>query len=205
MPSFGVANAADVPVEDAGLARALRAGSRHAPGELFDRHAPMVRRILARTLGPWCDIEDHVQETFLAFFRGLRGLRDEEAVRAFLVSIAVRIARGELRRRRVRRILRLAPPEEMVEIAGPTDAVDLEGREAVRRLFAILDELDSSSRLAFTLRHLEEMELTDIALAVGESLATVKRRLARVAPVLKARIASDPSLAAYVHGDRHDV
>jgi RNA polymerase sigma-70 factor (ECF subfamily) len=182
--------------EDAALARATREGSKRAAGELYDRHAPLVRRILARTLGPWQDVDDHVQETFLAFFRELRGLRDDTAARAFLVSIAVRIARGELRRRRVRRILRFAPPEEIVEVAGAGEGVDLEGREAMRSLFRLLDELDTSARLAFSLRYLEEMELAEVAEAVGESLATVKRRLARVLPVVKARILRDPSLVA---------
>ena len=61
--------------EDAVLARAARDGSGRAAGELFDRHAPVIRRILARTLGPSRDVEDHVQETFLVFFRELPGLR----------------------------------------------------------------------------------------------------------------------------------
>jgi RNA polymerase sigma-70 factor (ECF subfamily) len=185
---------------DLALVRAAREGDKRAAGMLFDRHVPLVRRILARTLGPFCDVEDHVQETFLAFFRALHGLKNEEAVRAFLVSIAVRIARGELRRRKVRRILRFAAPEEITEIAGSTEGVDVEAREAVRRLFAILDDLDTRSRMAFSLRHLEQMELTEVAEAVGESLATVKRRLGRVAPIVQARIHRDPYLANFVRG-----
>jgi RNA polymerase sigma-70 factor (ECF subfamily) len=186
--------------EDALLARAARDGSMRAAAELFDRHGPLVRRIFARTLGPWRDVEDHVQETFLAFFRELPGLRDDAAARAFLVSIAVRMAKGELRRMRVRRILRFTSHDELSEIGGAIPGADHEGREAVRRLFRILDELDAPSRIAFTLRHLEEMELTDVAAALGESLATVKRRLARVTPIVRARIARDEALAGYITG-----
>ena len=65
-------------------------------------------------------------------------------------------------------------------------------------LFEILDELDAQSRLVFTLRFLEEMELMEVAVAVGESLASVKRRLARVVLVIHARAAQDSALAPYL-------
>jgi RNA polymerase sigma-70 factor (ECF subfamily) len=167
---------------------------------LFDRYAPLVRRILARTLGPFYEVEDHVQDTFIAFFRQLRTLKNDDAVRPFLVSIAVRTARHELRRRRVRRLLRLAPPEELSDLAGAGmgQGADYEGREALKRLFTILDDLDSTSRLAFALRFFDEMELMEVALAVGESLASVKRRLARVLPIIAQRAMRDDALAPYL-------
>jgi RNA polymerase sigma-70 factor (ECF subfamily) len=186
--------------DDAVLVQSLRRGRNdQAAHALFDRYAALVRRILARMLGPFQDVEDHVQETFLAFFRQVGAIRDQEAVHAFVVSIAVRIARHELRRRRVRRILRLAPNEQLPE-AAVGGVGDVEAREALRRLFAILDDLDGPSRIAFSLRHLEEMELMEVALATGESLASVKRRLARVVPIVNARIANDSALATYVRG-----
>lgn len=189
----------DPDVDDAVLARLVRVGGdQRAAGILFDRHAPVVRRILTRVLGPFHEVEDHVQETFVQFFRQLGGLKNDDALRAFVVSIAVRTARHELRRRRVRKILRLAPLEELSDFAEAAPDIDHEGREALRRLFAILDDLDTSSRLAFTLRHLEEMELMEVAVAVGESLATVKRRLARVTQIVTVRASVDPALSMYV-------
>lgn len=189
----------DPDVEDAALARLVRdSGDQRAAGLLFDRHAPVVRRLLTRVLGPFYEVEDHVQETFASFFRQLGGLRNDDALRSFVVSIAVRTARSELRRRRVRKILHLSPPEELSDFAHLAPDIDHEGREALRRLFAILDELDTPSRLAFTLRHLEEMELMEVAVAVGESLASVKRRLGRVTQIVHARAAADSALSAYV-------
>jgi RNA polymerase sigma-70 factor (ECF subfamily) len=184
--------------EDAVLVRLVRVGTdHHAAGLLFDRYAPLVRRVLTRTLGPFHEVEDHVQETFIVFFRQLKTLKNDESVRAFVVSIAVRTARHELRRRRVRRILRLSAPEELSDFAGGVGA-DMEGREALRRLFAILDELDTPSRLVFTLRFLEDMDLMEVAVAVGESLASVKRRLSRVVPIVNARAARDEALSPYL-------
>jgi RNA polymerase sigma-70 factor (ECF subfamily) len=71
-------------------------------------------------------------------------------------------------------------------------------------VYAILDDLDTSSRLAFTLRFFEEMELMEVALATGESLASVKRRLARVVPIVNARASRDDALAPYVKEEARD-
>jgi RNA polymerase sigma-70 factor (ECF subfamily) len=193
---------AEDSTEDAVLVRLVRVGGdMRAAGTLFDRYAPLVRRILSRALGPFHEVEDFVQETFIAFFRQLSTLKNDTSARAFLVSIAVRTAKHELRSRRVRRILRLAPAEELSDFAvGNT--TDHEGREALRRLYAILDDLDTPSRLVFTLRFLEEMELMEVASAIGESLASVKRRLAKVVPIVNARAARDEALAPYVTEDR---
>jgi RNA polymerase sigma-70 factor (ECF subfamily) len=186
--------------DDAALVHAARDGSTRAASELFHRHAPVVRRVLARTLGPFPDVDDHVQETFAAFFERIEALRSDDAARAFLVSIAIRVARKELRRRRIRRILHLAPPEEIADLAGAGIGPDVEAREALRRLFAILDDLDAKARIAFGLKYLEEMEIADIAAALDESVSSTKRRLARAVPVVVARLTRDPVLSAYFQG-----
>ena len=146
---------------DARLARDAARGNARAANELFDRYASLVRRVLTRTLGPHHDLEDHVQEAFFVFFRRLNDLENASSVRSFLVSIAVRTARAELRRRKVRRVLRLAPPPELAELAGTAETLDAVGRDALRRFFRILDDLDTPSRLVFTLRHIEEMALEE--------------------------------------------
>lgn len=182
---------------DADLVVACRASDRRAAALVFDRYAPLARRILARTLGPFHDLEDQVQETFVVVFRKLSSLERDGSLRAFIVSVAIRTARGALRRRRIRRVLHLAPPEELSEIMWGDAVREVEAREALKRLFAILDDLDATSRLAFTLRYFEEMELLEIACCLEESLATVKRRLARTMTIVEARVARDPSLSAF--------
>ena len=43
----------------------------------------------------------------------------------------------------------------------------------------------------------------EVAVAVGESLSSVKRRLARVVPLVQTRAARDAALAPYVSEARH--
>ena len=179
---------------DADIARAAAGGQAAAQGRAWDRFAPLVRGMLRRSLGPFEDVEDHVQEVFIRFFRNLPSLRDPEAVRAFLIGISIRVAASELRRRRVRRWLHWGG--HVPETAG--DALDEEAREAVRRLYALLDRLNDEARLAFVLRFIEGLELTAVAEALGISLATTKRRLSKVQRQVFAMVERDPLLAEYL-------
>jgi RNA polymerase sigma-70 factor (ECF subfamily) len=67
----------------------------------------------------------------------------------------------------------------------------------VRRLYAVLDRVDDRARLLFVLRFVEEFELTEISQALGCSLATTKRRLARASQRVLALARREPALAAY--------
>jgi RNA polymerase sigma-70 factor (ECF subfamily) len=180
---------------DADLARAAAKGHPGAPTVVWDRFSTLVRGILRRSLGR-DDVDDHVQEVFLRFFRQISTLRDPDVLRSFLIGIAIRVAKGELRRRRVRRWFRLTDDGSVPEDA-PAAAEDPEAREALARLYAILDRIEDQARLAFVLRHVEGLELVDVADALGVSLATAKRRLARASSRVLAAAARDPLLVEY--------
>lgn len=187
--------ASDPPASDrAGAEEAfIRAVADEHPkavAELFDRYVGLVRRTLARTLGNAVDLDDLAQDTFLTIIRRVRTLRDPLALRSFVVSVAVRTARNELRKRAVRRFVGL---EEAVSlpIAGPLDAALVEG---VRHVYDALDRLGTEARLAFVLRHVEGYELSETAQACGCSLATIKRRLSRAESRFEAIAQADPTL-----------
>ena len=54
-----------------------------------------------------------------------------------------------------------------------------ETHEAVRATYRVLDAFPEDERIAFSLRFISEMQLTEVAAACRVSLATIKRRLAR--------------------------
>src|SRR4051794_28489273 len=78
---------------------------------LFRRYAPYVAAVAHRLLGRDDDVDDTVQEVFLAAVRGLKAVRDPNAVKAWLARIAVRVARRKLRKRRLRTFLGLEDPQ----------------------------------------------------------------------------------------------
>jgi hypothetical protein len=116
---------------------------------------------------------------------------------AAFYGITLRVAASELRSRRIRGWLRLTPDGVIDDRAAPH--VDADARSG-QRLYAILDRLDTQSRLAFVLHQVEGMELLEVASALGVSLATVKRRLARVSARVWAMAQGDRMLVDYLEG-----
>lgn len=167
-----------------------------ATDELWRRYHGLVRSVVVRTFGPHHDSSDLVQESFIQIFGSIGSLRDTGALRSFVIGITVRVVRSELRRRRVRSFLRLTPTGEVPD--QPTSGRDDEAREAVRRLYRALDQSSVDERLIFTMRHLEGLELTEVAMALELSLATVNRKLRKATDRLTALAANDPVLGAYV-------
>jgi len=183
-------------IEDAELARRLIAREPSVATEVWDRFAPMVQGLLRRALGPASEAEDLTQEVFVRLCAKVGTLQNHAALRSFVYSIAVRVLREELRRRKVKRWLRLTKSGDLPDLqASPSNP---EGREALARFHAVLDELGERERTIFFLRHVEGLSLADIGQACDTSLATVKRRLARASDRVDLLMQRDPALAAYL-------
>lgn len=185
-----------VESSDAKLARALMAREKDASKIAWARFSPMVRRIMRRSLGPERDVEDAVQDVFLCVFDKVPTLRNPAALRAFIISVAVRTLRYEIRRRRVRSWLRLTGDTETpdLRVVHP----DTDSREALVRFYRILDRINARDRTAFTLHYIEGMEVPDVAAALGVSVPTTRRCLARARERLVLFAGRDPLLIQYV-------
>ena len=166
----------DVRALDALIARA-RDGDRKATAELLLRYRGHVHATHARVIGPTSDGADLMQETFTRALVSLPKLRDVRGFSNWLRRIATNVAIDYVRRRKQQGWLSVVAPEALPEVEA--DAVDAAHRERVRRIYELLNELPLDDRLAFSLRWLADMELTQVAEHCGCSLATVKRRIKR--------------------------
>jgi len=182
-----------VDLDDASLARVLIEGDPRASRLAWQRFAPMVHGMLKRAFGPEHDVDDLVQDVFLTLFKRVHTLREPQAIRAFVISITAHSIQYELRRRTALRWLRLGDLPD-----APAAASDLDAREAVARLYRILDRQGTQDRTVFCLRYLEGLELVDVSQALGVSLATTKRRAARAWRRVVASASRDDALVAYV-------
>jgi RNA polymerase sigma-70 factor, ECF subfamily len=193
-PPLALAAAEPSRPDDQELVRALRAGEAWAASAVWNAHASRVFRVAARVLGSNNDAEDITQDVFARVFSGIGSLRDPSALGSFVFSIALRMLKRELQRRRVRRMLRLSDTGHLPDVS--VDGTESEARDALAWLYAILDQLSAEERTAFVLRHVETMALAEIAEAMGLSLATVKRRLDRACEAI-ALADKDCTLATY--------
>lgn len=168
---------------------ALRTRQSWAVGRLIERYSAIVRRSLYRVLGTTVDLDDLEQDTFVTVLARCHTLRDPDALRSFVVSVAMRLARNELRKRAIRRFVGL----DVLDNTG-VPAHDPAQAQCSRHIYAALDQLDPGVRIAFVLRHVEGCELTETAAACGCSLATVKRWLAKAEEKLRSIAAQDDVL-----------
>ncbi len=181
--------------DDHALLRALGRGDRGAAAALFDRYAPLVERTMARVLGADSELADAVQEAFLRMLHSVHGVRDPQALPEWVIRVAVCTAVDALRRRKRRRWLLFEPAETLEQ---PGAEADLEGREALKATYAVLDRLPVEDRTAFALRRIDGMELRQVASACDCSLATVKRRLERAEARFAALARRHPALRSWL-------
>ena len=185
---------------DRELVLRLQSGDRSAASQIWARHAGRVHRFLLRALTQSSEeVEDLTQEIFLRIFTRPRAIREPGALREFVMSVAVRVLRWELRRRWVRRWVRLTPTGAMPD-APIEGATDEEARQALRRCCAILDGLGERERVAFVLRQMEGMKMEEVAEQLRVSLSTAKRLVNRALAHVSAGVAKDADLREYFVG-----
>lgn len=142
----------------------------------FRLHSRYVAGIALRLLGRESDVDDVVQDVFLSAIRGLSQLRDPGAVRGWLATVTVRVARRRLKMRRLRAMIGLDEAHDYRELAVP--GTRAEDRVFLARVYAALDGVPADHRIAWVLRHVAGEDLDTIAKKCGSSLATVKRHIA---------------------------
>jgi RNA polymerase sigma-70 factor (ECF subfamily) len=164
---------------DAALVVEARAGESWAQEALFRRHAPRLNGLAFRVMGRDDEVDDLVQDTFVAAFEGLGRLTDPQAFASWIASILVRQAHKKIRRRRMLARLGLGRARSDIDVDAilgascpPDKAVEL------RALYGVLNELPADARIALVLRRVEGLSLEEVAEAMDLSLATIKRRLA---------------------------
>lgn len=187
--------------DETALVEALRANHPGAKAVFFQRYVERVERIITHVLGFDAELADVLQEAFAGALTSIHRLDDAAALEPWLCSVAANTARKVLRGRARRRWLRRfvsSDEEERYEPAGA--GVDVEARRALRGVYAVLSQLPADERIAFALRFIDGMELTEVASACRVSLATIKRRLVRAERRFLANARNYPELSQWIGG-----
>jgi RNA polymerase sigma-70 factor (ECF subfamily) len=173
-------HAADARVEP----RGAPSGESIAPDldALVATHGRQVARLVARLVDRREDVEDLVQETFLAALTHWRAFRGECRPSTWLARIAVNRCRSHHRWRRVRRWLPLPSDRanDPATATGPAEATETE--EEIRRA---VRALPGKYREAIVLRYFEELPVDEMAEVLRLSRTTVEKRLSRARQRLK--------------------
>ena len=165
-------------MDDDELIAAMAGGDDTALRELFARHAPWLAARL-RTVLPAADVEDVLQETFLAAWRGARRYRPEGAAGGWLWGIARRQAALWLRKQGTALAGSSAQSQE-----DPAEMAVSRAQlaEAVRAL----GPAGSATREIWRLMYVEDRTVSEVAELTGVPEGTVKSRAYRVRQLMRA-------------------
>jgi RNA polymerase sigma-70 factor, ECF subfamily len=163
-------------MDDDELISALAAGDDTALRELFTRHAPWLAARLRAALPP-PDVEDVLQETFLAVWKGARGYRPRGTPQAWMWVIARNQAALLLRRRGP-----ATAPLEEIRQAG------LDPAEAALVRADITTALDGPQGEVLRLMYVEDRSVAEVAAMLGVPAGTVKSRAHRARSMLRAAL-----------------
>jgi RNA polymerase sigma-70 factor (ECF subfamily) len=163
--------------EDARLVRAARKGDRGAFERLYERYARIVHGLLLAR-APRADVDDLVQDVFLAAWNRLDALRDPAAFGGWLSMIA-RNRATDFHRRAV----------DAVEL--PTELAGRDWTAARTEALAVLEiirTLPEAYRETLVLRLVEGLTGPEIAERTGLTPASVRVNLHRGMKLLRERL-----------------
>jgi RNA polymerase sigma-70 factor, ECF subfamily len=175
--------------EDAALLRAVARGDEQALTILYDRHAGWLTVRLTRRCARPDVVDQAVQDTFLAVWRGANRYRGGGDVAAFIWGIGVRRLIDAIRRDAGarRRLGRAAQPAQVVS-AEDQVLVGIEHGHLGQALAALSPEL----RGAIEATVLDGLTCAEAAVLLGVAEGTVKSRCHRARVALRAALAEPP-------------
>jgi RNA polymerase sigma-70 factor (ECF subfamily) len=187
---------------DGEIVERVRSGDAASYEILMRRYNQRLYRVVRAILGDEADVEDVMQEAYLAAYRHLDGFAGRARFSTWLIRIAVNLALDRLRR--ARRSLPFDPLAENA-LEGAAGITEMRGddpeqrageRELGRLLERAIDELPAAFRAAYVLRELEGMDPAEAAESLGIEKATLKTRLHRARQRLRAALGEELGAAA---------
>ena len=163
---------------------ALRRRRPETLGELLEAYGRELQSVAYLILRDRAEAEDVVIETILTAWEKAASIRDERALRAWLLRVATNHALGA--RRRSGRVVRL---DVVPDRGAPGDV----GSDSANRvaLLAGVEALPVQMRAAVVLRYYADLSVEETAVALGKSPNTIKAQLQTALDRLRVHLA-DP-------------
>ena len=188
--------AASVTMDQANLhgaeesALAVRFG-REEPGafeEVVTVYQQRVARLASRLLGWDADVDDVVQDVFLAALTGARGFGGKASLWTWLTTITLNRCRRHLRRRALWKRFWAVAQNSALRSAPSSDAPAV-GSERSRRVRDAVSALPPRDREIVVLFHLEGRSAEEVGQITGDTANAVQIRLHRARGKLSGTLA----------------
>ena len=170
---------------DLDLMRRVQEGEMVSYNTLVNRYKDRLFNVLYRMLSSEDEANDLLQETFLRVWQHKMSYDFRFAFSTWIYTIALNLARNELRRRKKIKFLdifdfadKLAAKEEKKDTSSNLKTL----------LEAEMKRLPEKYKTAFLLRDVDNLSYEEIAQVLGVPLGTVKSRVNRARAILRTRL-----------------
>ena len=166
--------------KDYALLQQIQGGSQEAFNSLVDRYKNRLFNLVFRMIPTREEAEDIVQETFLRVYQHKNNFDPKYCFSTWIYTIALNLAKNNLRRKKKVKFLELFDLEETSEEPAVTP-----GRVALGPwIEKEIEKLPEKYRTAFLLREMDQLPYEEIAEITGVPTGTVKSRVNRARMIL---------------------
>ncbi len=174
-----------MPKDSVFLTQRAVAGNREALGIVWRQHRKWLAAVVMAHMPAEAELEDILQEVAVAMVRTIGSLKNPQAIRPWLRSVAINTVRTAGRRATIDRRNRPqnvgdACLDQSTSRSSARSDQDIErGRQQVREALALVCGLPEHYREAILLRAVRGLSQAHIAEVLGISIKTVETRLRR--------------------------
>ena len=176
-------------IEDEFWVKQFGKGDDSAFDRIVEQHSADIAKLANRLLGWPCDVEDVVQDIFLAVFIGLKKFRWQCSLKTWLFTITINKCRTYRYKRMLHlRIFSRGSDKAPTCLANRADKMSMES-ETFNRIRRAVKALPVKYREPVVLRYLQELSVDTICQILGISENNLQIRLNRARKLLKEELA----------------
>lgn len=170
---------------DAQLLRAWADGDATAGNLLFDRHYRSIYRFFVNKLRSLGEVEDLVQQSFMACIESPASFRAEGSFRSYLFGIARKIL---LKHLRYGARHQFDPASNSLADCGLGASSIMDARREQRLLLTALRHIPIDSQIVLEMSYWEQIPAKEMAAVLGETLPAIRGRLRKAKLELRGTI-----------------
>ena len=163
--------------------------------EVAGRYRSQIFRFLLASLRDPDEAETLTQDCLLKAHRNWASFRGESSVMTWLLRIAINLQKDQWRNRRMQfwkltknNAVDAADAGSWLPSGESSPEMQMVARDQVQLVWKAVKGLSERQRTIFMLRHVEEMDIREIAVAIGLSEGTVKAHLSRAMGRVRAEL-----------------
>lgn len=184
-----------MPGDEHDILERIRAGDLNAVNDIFREYRTRIYRICLLYTANAEDAKDALQEAFLRAYRSIGRFRGDSSFSTWLTRIAINICLNLRRSHRSSERLE-SDRQDLVEHHLPPSRPQnpecaLNMKELRERIMVLVRKLPPRERMAFVLKHFEQLKIREIGALMNISDGTVKSFLHRAVVTLRAGLADE--------------